>query len=191
MIKSNLKLGVKFDWIGGDGLYGHNTELTKGLDKEGLFYVLDVHKDELIYLEEPGFSIPLKKGTRGKTPVKIKADKIATRIDNYVQNITENKSNRVQVRKTANGWKCVFAHTVSVWHWDSKEEKARARTLVITKADEKNPKVKYSFSNGAIDEYTRQEYAYFQCSRYWVERCFEDSKNDLGLSGYQIRKWLA
>jgi SRSO17 transposase len=43
LIKSNIKLGVKFDWIGGDGLYGHNTELTTGLDHEKLFYVLDVH----------------------------------------------------------------------------------------------------------------------------------------------------
>ena len=55
MIKSNIKLGVKFDWIGGDGLYGHNSELTRALDDENLFYVLDVHKDELIYLEEPVF----------------------------------------------------------------------------------------------------------------------------------------
>ena len=62
LIKSNITLGVKFDWIGSDGLYGHNTELTTELDKERFFYVLDVHKDELIYLEEPSFSIPLKKG---------------------------------------------------------------------------------------------------------------------------------
>jgi SRSO17 transposase len=73
MIKSNIKLGVKFDWIGGDGLYGHNTELTRGLDQENLFYVLDVHKDEMIYLEEPFFSIPPKKGKQGRTPVNIKA----------------------------------------------------------------------------------------------------------------------
>lgn len=191
MIKSNLKLGVKFDWIGGDGLYGHNTELTKGLDKEDLFYVLDVHKDELIYLEEPSFSIPLKKGKRGASPVKVKADKPAFRIDNYVQNIHENQWDRVQIRKTAKGWKYVLVHTVAVWHWDGKEDNARARTLVITRTEDINPKVKYSFSNGTIDEYTRQEYAYFQCSRYWVERCFDDAKNELGLSGYQVRKWLA
>jgi len=66
IIKSNVKLGVKFDWIGGDGLYGHNAELTHGLDKEGLFYVLDVHKDELIYLKEPTFSVPQRKGKRAK-----------------------------------------------------------------------------------------------------------------------------
>jgi SRSO17 transposase len=191
MIKSNIKLGVKFDWIGGDGLYGHNTELTRGLDQEGLFYVLDVHKDELIYLEGPGFLIPPKQGKRGANPFKIKADKPAIRIDQYCQNLGEDQWDRVKIRKTAKGWKFVFVHTVAVWHWDGKEEKARARTLVLSRTEEKDPKVKYSFSNGAINEYTREEYAYFQCNRYWVERCFDDAKNELGLSGYQVRKWLA
>jgi len=191
MIQSNLKLGVKFDWIGGDGLYGHNTELTRGLDAENLFYVLDVHKDELIYLAEPSFSIPPKKGTRGANPIKRKADKPAIRIDEYFQNLNEGQWDRVKIRKTAKGWKYVWAHTVAVWHWDGKEEKARSRTLIITRTEEKNPKVKFSFSNGEINEYTKEEYAYFQCNRYWVERCFDDAKNELGLSGYQVRKWIA
>ena len=191
MIRANLQLGVKFDWIGGDGLYGHNTELTRGLDAENLFYVLDVHKDELIYLEEPTFSIPPKKGNRGANPTQKKVDKPALRIDEYFGNLIENQWDRVKIRKTAKGWKYVWAHTVAVWHWDGKEEKAKARTLIITRTEEKNPKVKFSFSNGGITEYNREEYAYFQCNRYWVERCFDDAKNELGLSGYQVRKWIA
>jgi len=191
MIRSNLALGVKFDWIGGDGLYGHNTELSRGLDKENLFYVLDVHKDELIYLEEPCFSVPAKQGKRGATPTKIKADKPSIRIDKYCNDLVETQWDNVEVRKTAKGLKYVFVHTVAIWHWNGIEEKAQARTLVITRTQEKNPKVKYSFSNGTITDYTAKEYAYFQCGRYWVERCFDDAKNEIGLSGYQVRKWIA
>jgi len=189
IIKSNVELGVQFDWIGGDGLYGHNTELTHGLDALGLFYVLDVHKDELFYLEKPVFSIPLKTGNKGRTPTNLKTDKATFRIDNYFGNLTADQWERVKVRKTTKGWKYVFVHTVAVWHWDGKEKNARARTLIITRTQEKNPKIKYSFSNGAIDEYTKEEYAYFQCNRYWVERSFDDAKNELGLSGYQVQKW--
>jgi SRSO17 transposase len=191
IIKANVKLGVEFDWIGGDGLYGHSTELTHGLDQEGLFYVLDVHKDELIYLEEPTFSIPQRKGEKGKIPTKLKADKIPFRIDDYCKSITNEQWEKVKIRKTTKGWKYVFAHTVTIWHWDGKEAKARRRTLVITRTQETNPKIKYSFSNGEINQYTKEEYAYFQCSRYWVERSFDDAKNELGLSGYQVRKWNA
>lgn len=191
MIKSDKELGVQFDWIGGDGLYGHNTELTHGLDAEGLFYVLDVHKDELFYLEEPTFSVPPKKGKKGRTPTNLQADKPTCRIDNYYQGLSQDQWEKVKVRKTTKGWKYVYVHTVAVWHWDGKEENARQQTLVITRTLDKNPKVKFSFSNGDIDEYTRLEYAYFQCNRYWVERSFDDAKNELGLSGYQIRKWNA
>jgi len=42
--------------------------------------------------------------------------------------------------------------------------------LVITKSE----KIKYSLSNGDKEKYTNKEWAYFQCSRYWVERCFDD-----------------
>jgi hypothetical protein len=77
-----------------------------------------------------------------------------------------------------------------MWSWDGKEERARERTLVITKTMGKAPKIKYSFSNGKLDQYTAKEYGYFQSQRYWVERTFDDSKNELGLSDYQVRKWI-
>ena len=43
---------------------------------------------------------------------------------------------------------------------------------------------------GINKKYTNKEWAYFQCSRYWVERCFDDCKN-VGMSGYQVTGWLA
>lgn len=52
-----------------------------------------------------------------------------------------------------------------------------------------NKDTKYSFSNGDIEQYTPKEFAYFQAQRYWVERTFDDAKNELGMSDYQIRKW--
>jgi len=63
--------------------------------------------------------------------------------------------------------------------------------LIITKTADKKSKIKYSFSNGRLDEYTHREYAYFQAQRYWVERTFDDCKNELGMSDYQIRNWVA
>lgn len=105
MIKSDKELGVQFDWIGSDGLYGHNTELTHGLDTKGLFYVLDVHKDELFYLEEPTFSVPPKKGKKGRTPTNLQAYKPTCRIDNYYQGLSQDQWEKVKVRKTTKGWK--------------------------------------------------------------------------------------
>ena len=41
-----------------------------------------------------------------------------------------------------------------------------------------------------MEDYSATKWAYFQCSRYWVERCFDDSKNELGMFGYQVTGWL-
>jgi len=186
LVKKAIEAGIEYDFIGGDGLYGHNAELTRSLDKLGQFYVLDVHKDELIFLSEPTFSVPERKSNRGRKPTLLQPDIEAIQLQDYIKTLSNKDFTREQIRKTAKGWKFVMVHTVTVWHWDGKEEKAQKRTLVITQSE----KTKYSLSNGAKEQYTNNEWAYFQCSRYWVERCFDDSKNELGMSGYQVTGWL-
>lgn len=187
LVKEAIKAGVEFDFIGGDGLYGHNAELTRSLDELTQFYVLDVHKDELVFLSEPTFSAPARKSSRGRTPTALKSDIQPIQLQDYIKTLSTEDFTREQIRKTAKGWKYAMVHTVKVWHWDGKEDTAKKRTLVITRSE----KVKYSLSNGDSDQYTNNEWAYFQCSRYWVERCFDDSKNELGMSGYQVTGWLA
>ena len=44
IIDEAVKNGVCFDCVGEDGLYGHNSELTRALDKRKLFHVLDVQR---------------------------------------------------------------------------------------------------------------------------------------------------
>ena len=187
LVRRAIDSGIEFDFIAGDGLYGHNAELTRALDALDQFYVLDVHKDELVFLTEPAFSIPERKGNRGKVPTKIQPEIEPIQLQNYIKLLTDKDFSTEQIRKTAKGWKSAKVHTATVWHWDGIEEKACKRTLVITKS----AKVKYSFSNGDKKKYTNKEWAYFQCSRYWVERCFDDCKNELGMSGYQVTGWLA
>lgn len=189
MIDECVKNGVCFDWIGGDGLYGHSGELTRGLDDRGLFYVLDVHRDEMVYLEEPPIAVPEPVGNRGRKPTNPKTDRIPFRLDTYKDSLLDQHWKKVKIRKTAKGWLKLMVHTCRVWSWDGQEDRARERTLVITKTVGKKPKIKYSFSNGGVDEYSAKDYGYFQAQRYWVERTFDDSKNELGLSDYQVRKW--
>jgi len=189
MIKQDIERGVIFDWIGGDGLYGHSTELCQELDKINQFFVLDVHKDETVYTEKPSFSIPEKKSSKGRKPVKLKADKESIRLDKLVNKINEKDWQLEQIRDTTKGKLRLYVYKTRVWTWDINSEKLSERTLVITKTTEKKPKIKYSFSNGGLNDYNHQEYAYFVAQRYWVERTFDNAKNELGMSDYQTRKW--
>lgn len=189
MIDEMISGGVKFDWVGGDGLYGNNRTLREGLDKRGLLYILDIHKDETIFIERPVFRIPPKSGKRGRPSKKSKPDKDPIRVDEYKKGLQagdwkiENK-----VRRTHKGWKKLKVHIKKVWVLEGEEIKER--TLIITQTMDGKKQTKYSLSNAKTDEYTTQEFAYFQSQRYWVERTFDDAKNELGMSDYQIRKWL-
>ena len=81
MIDELISQGVEFDWVGGDGLYGHNSELREGLDTRNLLYVLNVHKDEKVFLSYPEFSIPKKSGRRGRSPKIAKPNIEPVRLD--------------------------------------------------------------------------------------------------------------
>lgn len=189
MIKQDISRGISFDWIGGDGLYGHNTKLCDGLDELGLFFVMDVHKDETVFLQEPSFSIPRATAGAGRKPTKLKASCGSFRLDKLQEGIPDDGWKLEDIRDTVKGKLRLWVWKTEVWTWDGESSTAKKRVLIITKTTDPNPKVKYSISNGDIDAYSHGGYAYFVSQRYWVERSFDNAKNELGMSDYQIRKW--
>lgn len=189
MIKQDIASGVSFDWIGGDGLYGHNTKLCDGLDELKLFFVMDVHKDETVFLQEPLFSIPVAKAGAGRKPTKLKASCSSVRLDKLQEGIPDDEWKLENIRNTVKGKLRLWVYKKEVWIWDGESSTAKKRVLLITKTTGPKPKVKYSVSNGDIDAHNHGEYAYFVSQRYWVERTFDNAKNELGMSDYQIRKW--
>lgn len=192
MVDKALANNILFDWVGGDGLYGHNYELCAALEARELLFVLDVHKDQRIYKEEPEIFLPEKKSGRGRTPTTYQTLAVAQRIDNFDKELEKKVWKKVKIRKTTKGWLNAWIYCGQVWIWDGKDSKARKRTVVIRKTIGKQGQIidtKYSLSNGMLEEYTIESFAFFQAQRYWVERNFDDGKNELGMSDYQVRKW--
>ncbi len=191
IIDEMVNEGVAFDWVGGDGLYGHNRELRTGLDARGLLFILDVHKDETLFIEWPRYIIPPKSKKRGRPSKKAKPDKTPLRVDKYVKQLNAGDWKiESKIRKTHKGWKRLKVHLKKVWVCEGESNEVEERTLIITQTMDGKKETKYSLSNSKIDDYSHHEFAYFQSQRYWVERTFDDAKNEIGLSDYQIRKWL-
>lgn len=192
IVKSALSNGIKFDWVGGDGLYGHNYELSSELEALELLFVLDVHKNQSIYTTEPTIFLPKKQPGRGRTPTQYKTFAKPQRVDKYEASLEDSDWKKVKIRKTTKGWLKAWIHCRTLWVWDGKEETARKRTIIIQRAIGANGKVtdtKYSLSNGSLNQHSIEDFAFFQAQRYWVERNFDDGKNELGMSDYQVRKW--
>ena len=136
--------------------------------------------------------MPEKKTGRGRTPSTYQTLAVAQRIDKFDKELEKTAWKKVRIRKTTKGWLNALIYCGQVWVWDGKETKARKRTIVIRKTIDRQGEIvdtKYSLSNGSLEEHTIEDFALFQAQRYWVERNFDDGKNELGMSDYQVRKW--
>lgn len=74
IIKHQKDLGIGFDYIGGDGFYGHDSSFAREVNNLGLVYVLDIHSDQQVFLQKPVLFLPGKKPGKGPSPKRRKAD---------------------------------------------------------------------------------------------------------------------
>jgi len=190
MVQADIDAGVRFGWVGGDGLYGHGYEFGNALENMGLKFFLDIHCDQKIYRAEPHIEVPPKRSNKGRPPTKPKADLESLEVQHYMHQLRPDQWEQVTVRDGTKGPLTLSVFAAKVWVWDGISETARPRTLVITRNLADN-KIKYSLTNFALHHATIERLAYMQAQRYWVERAFQEAKSELGMSDYQVRKWNA
>jgi SRSO17 transposase len=190
MVEADVAAGVRFGWVGGDGLYGHGLELGKALDDMGLTFLLDVHKNQRIYPVEPRLGVPERTSNYGPAPTKLHADCDPITVEAYAKERDARTWRTVTVRDATKGPLTLSVHVARIWIWDGKSDSPTERVLVITRNQADN-KIKYSLSNADPSITPIDRFAYMQAQRYWVERAFQEAKSELGMSDYQVRKWNA
>jgi len=192
MVVSLRKQGVRFDFVDGDGLYGNDSKLADALDLMGEIFVFEVHSNQKIYLEEPDISIPPFMGKRGRKPSLSKSKQKTIEVRQYVANVALSCWKEFTIRDTTKGFLKCMALVRKVWIWDGVSAKAKERLLVVRKTRTPNGvEIKYALTNAKETEYSWLELVQMQSQRYFIERAFQESKQELGMSEYQIRGWLA
>lgn len=191
LIQETTAAGIEFGWINADGLYGSSYEFGRAIDEMGKNFVVDVHKDQMIYHAKPEIYIPVKELKRGRNPTRRLTDTKPEEVQNYIKNLRPADFKEVNIRKGTKGWLRAKVHITAVWVWDNEESMARERTLIIRKPVTKKDGIKYCLSNFSIKDKTHQDFAFMQAQRFWIERAFEDQKGELGMSDYQVRKYIA
>jgi len=186
VIQARLQ-GVDFSWVGADSLYGEDPSFPRSLDQMHEIFMVDVHKDQRIYLEDPDPIVPPPKSNKGRKPSKPKAQSTAIRVDKWAAQQPEENWQRIHVRDTTKGKLLVDILHKRVWLWDGEEPHAHCWHLIVRR-EVKNKEIKYSLSN-APEDTSLQRLAFMQAQRYWIERIFQDAKNQCGLGEYQARKW--
>lgn len=188
MVRYNRRLGIRFQWVGMDGLYGNNPELLRSLDDDREIFVADVHKNQRIYLEDPQPRTPKRKGSRGRHPTKAITQCNPIEVAKWAEDQEESLWQREELRDSTKGRLIVEVLHREVWLWDGKEEQARCWRLIIRRECTDHNEIKYSLSN-APESTTIHRLAQMQGQRYWIERSFQDGKSEAGMGHYQARGW--
>jgi SRSO17 transposase len=188
MVKYQRQQGIQFGWVGADGGYGKDPAFLRGLEDRGETFVVDVHKDQLIYLDDPQPIIPEKKGVQGKTPSRYQAQTPSIRVDNWKQSQPEENWQRIKLRDSTKGELVVEILHQRVWLWDKKEATARQWHLIVRREINDHETCKYTLSNAPAETST-QRLAEMQGHRFWIEQAFKNGKSETGMADYQARKW--
>lgn len=194
LVRATRAQGVSFDWVGGDGLYGHNSGFRYALADDGETYLLDVHADERVYLEEPSPGIPARTGSRGPHPTRYRVDPDSVMVRQIAEESDENAWKQFSYRVGTKGVKIRKVLVKEIYTWNGEEATARKELLIISKAVDGRD-LKYSLSNLNLAVSGQRlswcELLFVQMQRYWVERRFEDAKSEVGMDEYQVRTWRA
>lgn len=192
ILKHQIELGTDFDFIGADGYYGNNINFGNKINDLGLVYMLDIHSDQPIYLEKPELILPEKKSSKGRKPKRLKATTPSIKVSEYCKGLASSQWKRIKVRHTAKGTLTGLYHFAEVYVWNKEINQIERRFLVIRKTRTgSSTEIKYSFTNAEMAQYTEKAIAYMQAQRFFIEHCIKESKQVLGLSQFQTRKWLA
>lgn len=197
MVTEQKNKGIRFNWVIGDGFYGHGSQFRAGVDDMGIEYMLDIHSTDGFYLEQPTNIVPEREDNNGKSST-LKANIKPVNGRNYIKELVDNDWKTYNIRDRSKGSLIADIHVKEVFTWNETRAEFRKELLVISRLKKENKKkkgweyeYKYSLSNAEINKYSWLELGQVQAQRYFVERSFQDAKKEIGMSEYQVRGWLA
>lgn len=180
--------GLHFGWVGADAGYGKGPEFMFALDDQGETFMIDIHSDFTVYLDDPAPYIPAWTG-QGRKPERYRSDAKATQAAILVRELEHPQWTWLKLRDTTRGPLRLRAYSRRVFVWNNLSKQARPYTLLVTQTGD-GKDTKMSLTN-ASERTSLDRVAHMQRQRYWVERAFEDGKSECGMADYQVRKWEA
>jgi SRSO17 transposase len=184
-------MGITFDYIGADALYGNDTAFVWEIDPIEQIYMFDVYSGYPIYLQKPKLFFPECKTNKESYPKKLKASTDHTTAAKYIGTLQTSNWETIDIKHSAKGVLKGHFHFKTVYIWDKHTNTIETRLLVLPRRKTKNGvDIKYSFTNAKIAQYTEQVIACTQAKGFFVEHSFKEQKQILGLDQFQTRKWL-
>ncbi len=190
IVEHTRENGLSFGWVGADAGYGKGPGFCISLAQRSETFMVDVHSDFFVYLENPSPHIPARKSKIGRPFKNYRTDKKAKGVGEIVSSIPQSDWKLMELRDTTRGRLKVRTWREPVYIWDGKSAEVYLWHLVATRSVGSNSDIKISITNASKD-IPLKRMAWMQRQRFWVERTFEDAKSECGMADYQVRKWSA
>jgi SRSO17 transposase len=187
--------GVVFDWLTFDEWYGGKPAFLREIDQRNQSYVAEVPKTFTGWIQEPRVTErPLRRGRgRGrKTPRLVSGSRPAISVENmlkYSPELRDQPWGRYHLRDGQKGPMVWEVKHIRITVKDENGLPGKRLHLVVARNAVKPDEVKFFVSN-APEETPVQTLLLVAFSRWRVERCFEDQKQELGLDQWEGRRWL-
>lgn len=131
IIDHHQKKKTRFHWVGGVGLYAHDSKLRSSIAAKGLLNMLDIHSTDGVYVEEPSIAVPEKKSKKGRKPLLPQANKVRTKVCDIVKELAANKWKTYTVRDTAKDPLVINVWVQEIYTWDKQSTDCRKELLVV------------------------------------------------------------
>lgn len=190
-IIKDLDGNVAYEWIGGDAIYGNSITLRHYLEQQDKAFVLDVGQGLGIYLNHPMPDLPVKETANGRPKSRYTSEQKPVVLKAFIPTMAEDQWQTLTYRTGTKGPLKRQAVLLNVWVWDTdKNDHVESLQLLISRGLD-GSEIKCSLCFHPKETLTLQTALYRQMQRYWVERAFQDVKEQLGLHQYQVRSWVA
>jgi SRSO17 transposase len=188
-IIKELEEVIEYAWIGGDSIYGNSPELRQRLRELGKAYVMDVGEELQVCREKPQPYVPESSG-RGRNRTRYVIDEAKISLKKLVEEIQAGEWKRIEYREGTKGKLVREAVLKKVWIWKKGTVEIEEAELLISRKIDKT-EIKYSLCDEPKGELNVEVALFRQMQRYWIERGFQEIKEQLGLHQYQVRGWKA
>lgn len=190
LVREQRELGVRFEWVTFDAGYGKEPAFLRALDDMGEKFIADVHRTQMIWLDNPWPAVPLP-GRHGRGAKRPQAVSKPATVAAWAAAQSVDAWRPMVLRDGAKGeMRFEFLHA-RVYLWDRQEEIPRLWHLIVRRtfdAQGQSQDISYILSNAPADTQPTRLVAQ-ACGRHFIERSFQDAKGQLGLADYQVRGW--
>ena len=190
MLARALRNRVPGRWVGADELYGRSPAWRAGVAALSLYYVVEVPKNLEGWLRRPTLGPPPPWRGRGRPPTRREPDPPARTVEAWAAQAGGWRGpwSQFRVHDTQKGpevWEARWAR-----FYEAAERAPCGPQKLIVARNVRTGEVKYFLTN-APDQYALVALLGVAFSRWRVERCFQDAKEELGLDHAEMRKYLA